>query len=80
MNFGGLMKDIYLMNGEYIDDPSHLAFTYNDSQKNKIVPILNEDDIGVHAGMTLNILTAGHFGASNHCVMIPNKVGLSRIS
>ena len=41
---------------------------------------MDENDIGIHAGMTLHILTGGIFGAACHGVELPNIEGLSRAS
>ena len=78
--FGGLVKDIYLMEGKEVDDPKFNSFTYHDVERNQVVPILNDEDICVHMGMSMHVYTAGHFKASCHGVRIPAIPGLKRIS
>jgi len=41
---------------------------------------LKDDDIIMHHGMSMHILTAGHFHAHCHGVVIPKIIGLKRIS
>ncbi len=69
--FGGLIKDIYMIDGKVVDDPKYSSFTYNEAAGNFILPILNDDDIIMHHGMSMHILTAGHFNAHCHGVIIP---------
>mmetsp|Transcript_5492 Transcript_5492/g.4175 ORF Transcript_5492/g.4175 Transcript_5492/m.4175 type:complete len:143 (+) Transcript_5492:585-1013(+) len=74
------MKDIYLLNGKVVDDTKFYSFAYNDAQGNKVIPVLNDDDIGIHLGMSMHILTAGLFQAFAHGVSIPKVPGLARVS
>ena len=49
-------------------------------ERNQVIPILNDEDICIHLGMSMHVFTAGHFRANCHGVRIPVIPGLKRIS
>jgi len=78
--YGGCIKDFYMIGNRVVDNPDYNSFTYNDAAGTFIRPLLNDDDILMHLGMSTHILTAGHFNAHSHSVTIPKVPGLKRIS
>ena len=59
MNFGACMNDAYFMHGEMCEHPKKKGFLYNDINKDIVTLEMDDDDIAVHTGMTMHILTGG---------------------
>ena len=79
--FGASLKDTLLFEDKHeLDQADYLSFMYNDTYSDKIVPWIDPGDLLIHGGMLLHIFTAGKLKAAAHSVLMPDYVGLSRVS
>lgn len=79
MNFGCGLKNIFFKNSKPYDGPVEGGLVYN-TNEGLIIPMMEDNDILFHPGMTLHILTGGRIQAACHGVTLPNIEGLSRVS